>query len=182
MEGENNKQSPGRNSVKTVRLEKDLEHSLCLYPELIDDGLWGVRQGMEVLGPNYATLKRQDRMPNGKIADLVFVRVSSVLVVEIKKNSLKVRATEESGDVVDQIVGYIQQCRIKYPNLKRYRGIIIGTGIADSEKLMRKIVASKEDITPLIFGKHIPSVIKFCGCGRALGYNADFCRCGARCE
>jgi len=167
----------------TVSLEKHLEHSLCLYPELIDDGLWGIRQGMEVLGPNYPTLKRQDRMPNGRVADMVFVETAYVTVVEIKKDTLKVQEYSGSGeDDLDQIAGYIQQCRVKYPNRKQYRGIIIGTGISDSKKLFGKVSVLREDITPLVFGRDIPSVIKFCRCGRAMSYSATFCRCGASCR
>lgn len=167
----------------TVRLEKHLEHSLCLYPELIDDGLWGIRQGMEVLGANYPTLKRQDRMPNGRVADMVFVEASRITVVEIKKDTLKVRDDIDTGeDVVDQIAGYIQQCRVKYPNRRQYRGIIIGTGISDPNRLLTKVSAIRENIRPMVFGRDIPSVIKFCRCGRGLDYDAMSCRCGVECR
>jgi hypothetical protein len=168
--------------MKTVRLKKHLEHSLCLYPELIDDGLWGIRQGMEVLGAEYPTLKRQDRMPNGTVADMVFVQSKCVWVVEIKRGMLRVKAEKEVGeDVIDQVAGYLRQCRLKYPNRDQYRGIVIGTGIADRHKFSGKLTALKEDIKPLVFGTDIPSVIKFCRCGRALDYNAVRCSCGTRC-
>lgn len=165
-----------------VRLEKHLEHSLCMYPELIDDSLWGIRQAMEFLGPGYPTLKRQDHMPNGTVADMVFVESSCITVVEIKNAALRVRVKSDSKkDVVDQIVGYIKQCRLKYPNRLRYRGIIIGPRILESRKLFNKVAGQSESLNVLVFGKDIPSVIKFCRCGRALSYYAVSCRCGASC-
>lgn len=164
-----------------VTLERDLEHSLCLYPELVDDGLWGIRQGMEVLGPEYPTLRRQDRMPNGRVADMVFVEKTRVTVVEIKKIALSVLDEGDHGeDVVDQVSNYLQQCRIKYPGRISYRGILIGTAIRAPDKLFRKISTCLDEIQPLVFGMNIPAVIKFCRCGRALDYYAPLCHCGAR--
>jgi hypothetical protein len=166
----------------TVRLEKHLEHSLCLYPELIDDSLWGIRQGMEVLGSDYSTLKRQDHMPNGTIADIVFVQSACVTVVEIKKSTLNIRnETDTREDVIDQIAGYLRQCRVKYPNKAQYRGIIIGTSIPDAVRLLDKVSTLNEDIRALVFGRDIPSIIKFCECGRAMDYNASRCYCGGTC-
>ena len=136
---------------------------------------------MEVLGANYPTLKRQDRMPNGRVADMVFVEASRITVVEIKKDTLKVRDDIDTGeDVVDQIEGYIQQCRAKYPNRRQYRGIIIGTGIRSPNRLFQGI--SRQNIRPMVFGRDIPSVIKFCRCGRGLDYDAMSCRCGVECR
>lgn len=164
-----------------VRLEKHLEHSLCQYPELIDDSLWGIRQGMGVLGPDYPMLKRGDCMPNGRIADMVFVEQSRITVIEIKKDPLRVTADGASReDVVDQIADYLSQCRLKCPNRAEYRGFIVGTGILRPDRLVSKISALKEDITPLVFGRDIPTVIKFCACGRALDYFATLCRCGLK--
>ncbi|MDQ7784146.1 MAG: hypothetical protein RDU20_14775 [Desulfomonilaceae bacterium] len=169
--------------MRVVRLEKHLEHSLCLYPELIDDDLWGIRQGMECLGPNYPTLRRQDRMPNRRLADMVFVEHTRVTVVEIKKGPLNVRHETQAGeDVVEQSVDYLRQCRRKYPGKSEYRAFIVGTAIPDRHGLFRKISRYKEMITPLILGIDIPMTIKFCRCGRALGYRAMYCRCGARCS
>lgn len=168
--------------MTVVRLEKHLEHSLCLYPELIDDELWGIREGMEVLGPDHPTLRRQDRMPNGRLADMVFVERVRVTVVEIKKGALNVRDGPESPeDVVDQAVDYLRQCRLKYPGKSQYRGFIVGTAISDRPRLLRKISEYQEAIVPLVFRIDIPDAIKFCRCGRALDYRATFCRCGARC-
>ena len=168
--------------MRIVRLEKHLEHSLCLYPELIDDQLRGIRQGMEFLGPNYPTLRRQDRMPNGRLADLVFVERARVTVVEIKKGNLHVtNATQSREDVVDQAVDYLRQCRLKYPGKSEYRGFIVGTAVSDRDSLLRKVSKYQEAITPLVFGIDIPAAIKFCRCGRALDYQATYCCCGARC-
>jgi hypothetical protein len=165
-----------------VILEKHLEESLCAYPELIEDSLFGIRQGMDVLGPNYANLRRQDLMPNGRIADMVFVEESRITVAEIKKGPLKTR--EHSGieeDVVDQICDYLNQSRIKYPGRGQYKGFIIGTGIADRFKLRQKIDCSGETIIPLIFGMDIPSTIKICPrCNRAVGYFTEICVCGTK--
>jgi hypothetical protein len=164
-----------------VRLEKHLEHSLCRYPELIDDNLWGIKQGAGVIGPDWPTLNRQDKMPNARIADMVFVEKARVTVVEIKKYSLVVRdETGQQEDVVDQLVDYLQQCRIKYPGRAQYRGIVVGSRVPDQEKLARRIDATGETITALVFGRDIPAVIKFCVCGRAVDYFATRCRCGAR--
>jgi len=164
-----------------VSLERHLENSLCLYPELIDDRLWGIRQGMEVLGQDFPTLKRQDRMPNGRIADMVFVEPHRVTVVEIKRDALSTKGDGESGeDVLDQVTDYLKQCKIKYPNRSEYVGIVVGTAIAEPDKFLHKLSCCADEIRPLIFGRDIPASIKFCDCGRALDYYASSCRCGAR--
>lgn len=181
MEREDGEQSSGGGTLTVVRLETHLEHSLCLYPELIDDELWGIREGMECLGPNYPTLRRQDRMPNHRVADMVFVEQIRVTVVEIKKGPLNVRnETQAAEDVVEQAVDYLRQCRIKYPGKSEYRAFIVGNAIPDREGLFRKISECHEAITPLVFGIDIPTAIKFCRCGRALGYFATYCHCGAK--
>ncbi len=168
-------------SVKVLQ-EKHLEQSLCAYPELIEDRLFGIRQGMDVLGSGFPNLKRQDLMPNGRIADMVFVEQSRITVVEIKKGSLKIREHSEIGeDVIDQICDYLNQCRIKYPGRVEYKGFIIGTGVDDKSKLEQKVDTSGETITPLIFGMDIPSTIKICPhCNRAVDYFSEICACGIK--
>jgi hypothetical protein len=167
--------------VKVLQ-EKYLEQSLCAYPELIEDRLFGIRQGMEILGPSFPTLRRQDLMPNGRKADMVFVEQSRIIVVEIKKGCLTTRDhSETEEDVVDQICDYLTQSRIKYPGRGEYKGFVIGTGIADKSKLREKIDSSGETIIPLIFGMDIPSTIKICpSCNRALDYFHEICACGIR--
>ena len=78
--------------------------------------LFGIRQGMDVLGSEFPILKRQDLMPNGRIADMVFVEQSRITVVEIRRGWLKIQEDSETAeDVVGQICEYLKQCRIKYP-------------------------------------------------------------------
>ena len=38
-----------------------------------------------------------------------------------------------------QIIGYLKQCRLKYPGKEQYRGIVVGTAIPDKDKLARKV-------------------------------------------
>lgn len=163
-------------------LEKDIEYSLCQYPELIDDALFGIREGTEVLGSQVPVLKRQDTMPDGTRADLVFVEPTRVTVVEIKKGFLTVDENASAPmDVVEQISGYLTQCRIKYPDREGYQGYLVGTGTNDAEKLARRIAMSGEVIVPLIFGRDIPDTVKFCSsCYRAVDYWKTTCPCGQR--
>jgi len=115
-------------------LERQIEESLCDYPELIDDSLFGIKPGMEVLGNDYPTLRQQDSLPNGRKADIVFVEKLRVTVVEVKRGLLKVqtrppiavRGRRFEGDVVDQITDYLCQCRLKYPDRKEYADSLSG--------------------------------------------------------
>ena len=66
MERKDGQQSPRRAMKRTGLLERQLEKSLCDYPELIDDSLFGIKPGMEVLGNDYPTLRQQDSLPNGR--------------------------------------------------------------------------------------------------------------------
>jgi hypothetical protein len=165
-----------------VILEKHLEESLCAYPELIEDRLLGIRQGMDSLGSNYPTLRRQDLMPNGRMADMVFVEKSRITVAEIKKGPIRVLEFTQNGeDVVDQICDYLKQSRVKYPGRGQYKGFIIGTSVADRIKLRQKIDLSGETIILLIFGMDIPSTIKICPrCNRAVNYFSEICVCGIK--
>jgi hypothetical protein len=166
--------------MKRISLEICLERSLCDHPELIDDSLRGIRPGLEVLGESYSTLKRQDHMPNGRIADIVFVEKHRITVVELKNADLTVSDNPKKEDVVDQILDYLGQCRIKYPDRNEYRGFIVGTGIPDRAKLTAKLMSADDDIAPLVFGLDIPTVIKTCdACGRAIGYSKSVCVCRA---
>lgn len=167
--------------MKKISLEICLETSLCDHPELIDDSLGGIRPGLEVLGDGYSTLKRQDHMPNGRIADIVFVEKHRITVVELKRADLTVSNNPKKEDVVDQILNYLGQCRIKYPDRDEYRGFIVGTGIPNRAKLTAKLMSADDFIAPLVFGVDIPSVIKTCdACGRAVGYSTSVCKCHAR--
>ncbi len=164
-----------------VYLEDRIEHSLWLYPELIDDSLFGIRPGMAVLGERYPTVYRQDVMPGGRRADLVFVEPHRVTVAELKKDSLHVSGDPNTEDVVDQVVDYLHQCLKKYPDRSEYRGFVIGTGIRDRDRLERKIQEAPFPVTPLIFGRDIPSAIRFCThCRRAVAYDSRLCPCGAK--
>jgi len=165
--------------VSKIRLERDLEKSLCDYPELIDDSLWHIRQGLEVLDPEGPFLKRQDVLPNGRIADLVFVEHARITVVELKKGLLAVSVANGQEDVVDQISNYLAQCRIKYPGREEYRGFIIGSGVSDRKIMETKISSQRDVIRVLVFGKDIPSTISICHhCGRAVRYGESYCACG----
>lgn len=163
-----------------IDLERHLEESLCQYPELIDDSLKGIRQGMaEALGSHVSSLKRQDCMPNGRLADMVFVEPVRVTVIEIKRGRLSVSDQEGEEDVVDQIVNYLDQCRVKYPDRTEYRGFIVGTGIVNHSALITKLSSAPFEIIPLVFGRDIPSVVTICSqCGRATKYGSARCRCG----
>jgi len=167
---------------RKIGLERDLEESLCDYPELIDDTLFGIRQGMEALGDDFPTLKRQDPMPNGRRADLVFVEHSRVTVIEIKKGRIAVGIDGESEwDAIDQISDYLRQSRLKYPSRREYRGFIVGTEIVDRGKVEAKIRTSGEVIIPLVLGRDIPSTVKICSsCNRAVGFFDPSCLCGER--
>jgi len=164
-----------------IFLEWGLQDSLCKYPELIDDSLRGISEGMECLS-DHPTLKREDLMPNGRRADMVFVEKSRVTVVELKKVELKVLQSSQPGeDVLDQILDYLQGVRKKYPGRDHYRGFIVGTRISDPASLNEKIAQSGEHVVPLIFGRDIPADIRICDrCNRARPYDALNCPCGVR--
>ncbi|MFC1834936.1 hypothetical protein ACFL2Q_09400 [Thermodesulfobacteriota bacterium] len=166
--------------MSTVRLERHLETSLCQYPELIDDSLWGICEGMEVVNPDGPFLKRQDSMPNGRFADMVFVEETRVTVVELKKVPLSANTGAGDEDVVDQVCDYLDQCKEKYPGRSEYRGYIVGTGIRDRTCLMEKISTARDPIRPLVFGQDIPRVISMCRCcGRGVKCSSSTCLCGA---
>jgi hypothetical protein len=164
---------------KTIIREADLETSLCQYPELIDDSLFGIREGMGFLGKPF--LARQDKLPNGGKADMVFVEPARITVIEVKKVPLRIRGSSaKRRDVVEQIADYLKKCRSKYPGRSEYRGFIIGSRIQDKEKLLSKIFLLQDVVKPLVFRRDIPGEIKLCNCKRALDYWATICRCGAR--
>ncbi len=159
-------------------LERHLEESLCDYPELIDDSLFGIKPGMEVLGSDYPTLKQQDSLPNGRKADIVFVEKLRVTVVEVKRGPLKIQAQRPEEDVVDQIADYLRQCRLKYPDRDEYRGFIIGTRIPDRNQLDKKLSLIPEKIVVLIFGSDIPKCVRICTrCYRAVPHHSAVCVC-----
>jgi hypothetical protein len=164
--------------TKHIILEKSLRKALCQYPELIEDSLFGIRPGMSILGPNWRSLEEHDELPNGRQADIVFVEPERITVVETKKGALTVSNDPKKEDVIDQIIDYIGQCRIKYPGRTEYRGFIVGTRFADKEKLENKLSSVPENVTPLIFGRDIPSAIRICDqCYRAQPYDSPTCAC-----
>jgi hypothetical protein len=178
MERKDGQQSPGREIEPVVLLERHLERSLCDYPELIDDSLFGIKPGMAALGSDYPTLKKQDSLPNGRKADIVFVEKLRITVVEVKRGILRVQAHSPEEDVVDQITDYLRQCRLKYPNREEYRGFIIGTGIADRNELARKLASVPDKIVALIYGSDIPKCVRICTrCYRAVPFQRDCCVC-----
>lgn len=182
MEGKNEGQSSGRRTLKLIKLERDLEESLCKYPELIAPDLAGIRQGMHFVNPDGPYLRRQDKLPNGRLADMVFVETARVTVVELKKVPLKV-SVDNTEDSVDQILDYMNQCREKYPNRLEYRGFIVGPYAPDEEALNSKIICAGQNISFLIFGRHIPSSIIICErCGLARGFNSSKCACVKTCS
>jgi hypothetical protein len=134
---------------------------------------------MRVLGPDVPELARQDRMPNGRRADMVFVEASRITVVEIKKGAVSAGGNPRREDVIDQITAYIKQCRVKYPGRTQYRGFVVGTSVEDESKVRAKIAASREEIAALMFGRDIPRYVKFCPrCTRAVDYDRAACVCG----
>ncbi len=161
-----------------VRLERQLEQSLCDHPELIDDSLFGIKPGMEALGGDYPTVRKQDSLPNGRKADIVFIEKKRVTVIEVKRGVLRVQDRSLEEDVVDQITDYLRQCRLKYPNRQEYRGFIVGTGIADRSEMNRKLSSAPERIVALIFGFDIPQCIRICTrCFRAVAWTRNSCIC-----
>jgi hypothetical protein len=164
--------------TKQVILEKSLRQALCRYPELIEDSLFGIRPGMGVLGGDWPSLEEHDELPNGRQADIVLVQPARITVVETKKGTLTVSQDPAKEDVIDQIVDYIGQCKIKYPGKMEYRGFIVGTRIANKEQLQAKLSIVRENVMPLIFGRDIPSAIRICDrCHRAIPYEARGCIC-----
>lgn len=166
--------------TRMLPVEIILQNLLCRHPELIDDSLYGISEGMCL--PDYPTLKREDLMPNGRRADMVFVEKSRITVVELKKVDLKVLQSSQPGeDVLDQILDYLRGVREKYPGRVHYRGFVVGTRISNRASLAEKIAQSGEQIVPLVFGRDIPADIRICSrCSRALPYDALNCPCGVR--
>lgn len=160
-------------------MERQLVRSLCNYPELIDDSLFGIRPGRECLGDQFATVRNEDLMPNGRKADIVFVEPQRITVVEVKRDALYVSQSPRHEDPVDQIVDYLEQCESKYPGRAEYRGFIVGRLIPARKALDTKLAFAPYRITPLLFGVHIPAAIRICpACKRAVRYESSLCVCG----
>lgn len=170
---------PGGDAPK----ERDYQDFLCLYPELIDDDFFGIREGMEaVYGASGPFLKRELFLPSRRRADMTIVEPERVTVVELKKIALKVTDAAHGEDVVEQVVAYLKECRSVYPGRAVYRGFVIGMRVQDREELAEKIRLVDEDVTALVLGLDIPlrGSIRFCvRCNRAVSHYRDECPCGA---
>lgn len=102
--------------------------------------------------------------------DITFSNEDEIIIVELKKGAI-------DHGALNQLLHYLRKTSSIEKGKRKISGILVGASINDKIELLKNIKESGFDIKLKVYGKDVPTIIKFCEkCRRATSVSDTICR------
>jgi len=118
---------------------------------------------------------RQETLNDGTRVDMVVRCQDTLFIIELKKGDIN------TADL-QQLVHYLREADKKWNKNLRKEGLLFGLGIRDRSQIDTSIAASGFRISIKLYGRDVPTSVKFCRrCRKAVSTAKSECPwCGAQ--